>query len=64
MTTQEMKDLPVGARVRSVKTKQVFEKTEDVSRDVYRCFFNRVMANGDLVEGFSKFHGKRIETMP
>lgn len=61
MTTEEMKSLPIGTIVRSVETKQVFEKVEDVSIDVYRFYFKRVMAKGNLSTVFTKFHGKRIE---
>ena len=61
MTTEEMKLLPDGALVRSIKTRAVFQKVPMAFRDVYRCHFKKVGAKGQLIGKVTAFHGARIE---
>lgn len=61
MTTEEMKALPVGTIVESVKTGERFMKVADVVRDMYRCSFRPALKRGGYSPSIVKsFHGARI----
>lgn len=60
MTTEEMKALPTGAYVRSIKTRELYRKQEEDPKDRgYRSPFRRVGLRGPS-SNVTKFHGKRI----
>ena len=63
MTTKEMMDLPLGARVMTLSNCEIYEKVPHGTRNDYRCSFRRVGPRG-LSSKISKFHGKRICLIP
>jgi hypothetical protein len=62
MTTDQMKALPTGQRVKSIETGEVFEKIVDSEPNSYRCDFRKIGSKG-LSKNVTRFHGKRIELL-